>query len=332
MKQRVLKVVRITMAFALMAGLVVGLYPTTASAQSTANTLKITPVRTDVTINPGESKTVQTTVSNLTDDAITVRPSINDFVAGGENGEPALILDDTEYASRSLKRFVTPLDDITIAPHSAKTINVLITVPRDTRPGGYFGAVRFAPTAPDGGGQVNLSVRVASLILLTVAGKTEESMQLSDFLIQQAGQSGTNFRDGKDVQVTFRFQNDGDIQLGPIGYLVVKKGNDVAYETSFNNATPREVVLPDSARRWTLPIEKVDSFWHYTVTATFTYGSDNQTIEVTKDFWVIPWFVIIIAIASLVLVIGVIIGIIFFLRGRKRRMAHRHINGRRLRR
>lgn len=260
-------------------------YVQAASAQSTtsnsANTLKITPVRTDLQIEAGKSGKVDVTVTNLTDKQILVRPIENDFIQGDESGTPSLILDANEYApTHSLKRFMVPLKDVTIPAKQSKTVTVQINVPANAQAGGYFGALRFAPSTPDSGGQVNLSASVASLILLTVPGPVEEKLNLTDFSILQGGKASTDFRTPSDLKLSFRFENKGNIQLGPFGKISVKQGDKVVYDYDFNNKNPRDVILPDGARRWEVPLEKIGDFGHYTVNATFTYGSKNQSIDI----------------------------------------------------
>lgn len=300
---------------------------------NTANTLKISPVRSDIEVKAGESKTVQTRVTNLTDQPITVHPIENDFISGDERGTPAIILDEAKYApTHSLKRFMVPLDDVTIEAGKTETITVTINVPQNAQAGGYFGAVRFAPTSPDSGGQVNLSASAASLILLTVPGDLVEKLNMTDFSIMQYGVVGTNFSTSKDIMATVRFENKGGAQIGPFGKVSVKQGNKVIYDVDFNNKTPRDVVLPDGARRWDIPLKNIAGFGKYTVTATFTYGKDNQSTEVTKSFWVIPKEVIIAAIIGLVVLVGLIVVITILVRNRKqhtiRGFGSRH-NGRR---
>jgi hypothetical protein len=313
--------VRFVALLAVATGLLAAALPPVAQAQSnTANTLKVTPVRTDIQINPGESKTVQTTVSNLTGDAITVRPTSNDFVAGDESGTPSLILNENQFApSHSLKRFMGPLNDVTIPANGTVSIDVVITVPANATPAGYFGAVRFAPSTPDSGGQVNLSPSVASIILLTVPGPVTEKLSITDFTVQQGGRSNGIFYSDTGISASVRFKSESSIQLGPIGKVSVKKGDTVVYETDFNNKTPRDVILPDSARRWDIPLEKISGFGHYTVLATYTYGQTNQTIEATESFWVIPWLVIAIAGGVLLLIIAAIIITILTVKKRRNR-------------
>ena len=228
---------------------------------------------------------------------------------------------------------MTPLENVTIPAEKSKTIEVVISVPDNAQAGGYFGAVRFAPASPDGGGQVNLSASVASLILLTVPGDIVEQLQLTDFSILQNDRAVTNVSKPDNLKATVRFQNKGNVQIGPFGKISVKNGNEVVYSADFNNKDPRDVILPDSARRWDIPLEKIGTFGRYEINATLTYGQKNQTIEVTKVLWVIPPIAIVIAAISLVILIGLIILTIFLIRRSRRgpRIGRSHRGGYRIR-
>ena len=292
------------------------------SASESANALKISPVRTDVSMNPGEKKKVKITVTNPANFDVTVRPVQNDFIAGDENGTPALILDENEFApNHSLKRFMEPVENVTVPSRESKTVELGIAVPSGAEPGGYFGALRFAPVASADGGQVNLNTSVASIILLRVNGDVPEKLDMTDFEVRKDGKEGNFFMDGNNLSVFFRFKNEGGVQLGPIGKISVVKGNEVVYETDFNNKDQRDTVLPDSARRWNVGLEGIEGFGKYTVNTTFTYGSKNQTIEVVKSFWIVPVWVMIAAGIGLLLFIGLIIALVYYFRKRSRRMS-----------
>ncbi len=315
--------------------LAVGILSSPANAQSsktsTANTLKVSPVRTDVQIKAGTSGEVPITVTNLSNADILVAAIENDFVQGDENGTPSIILDANEYApTHSLKRFMSPISNVKVPANGSVIVKVKITVPSTAQAGGYFGALRFAPTTPDSGGQVNLSASVASLILLTVPGPVTEQLNLTSFDIQQGnGKAATDFRTPNDLKVVFRFENKGNIQEGPFGKISVTQGNKVIYDYDFNQDTPREVILPDGARKWEVPLKNIGEFGNYTVHATFTYGSTNKTIEVERSFWIIPTYMIIAAIAILVVLVAGIVFLIFWLKGRRKRAIRRHAGRRR---
>ncbi len=291
------------------------------STTNNAKTMKISPLRTDLSIAPGKTGVVTVKVTNLTKAPITLQAIQNDFVAGDENGTPALILDEDKYApTHSLKRFMVPLQNVTIPAEKTQEVKLTIKVPADANPGGYYGAVRFQPVNSGDSGQVNLNASAASLVLLTVPGDTVEKLILTDFNVMQGSKSDTIFQSANDLQLAFRLQNTGNIQEGPFGTITVKQGDEVIYSYDFNLDEPREMVLPDSARKWEVPLKNIGSFGNYTVTATLTYGKKNMTIEASKSFWVIPMYVIAIVIAGTLALIGLIVGIWLFLRSYKRRI------------
>lgn len=233
-----------------------------------------------------------------------------------EDGTPALVLEEDEFAPvHSLKRFMTPLENLSLPAGESATVGVVINVPDNAEAGGYFGALRFAPVSPDGGGQVNMNASVASLILLRVNGDVPERLTLTDFAVQKNGTTGTFFTDDQDLSLFTRFENEGGVQVGPIGKVSVTRGDDIVYETDFNDAAQREMVLPDSARRWNVSLGDLGGFGQYKVTATFTYGEDNQSIEATSTFWIVPWTIIIGAAVLLVLVVGLIVWLVYRRRG-----------------
>lgn len=292
--------------------------PSTLSQQ-----LKVSPVRTNVVVSPGSTGTVKVTVTNLTSSTLTVEPIENDFVAGGEEGQPALILDPNSYApSHSLKRFMVPLQNITLAPKASEQVTVSLTVPKTAQAGGYFGALRFTPLVAgvSGPSAVALGGSVASLILMTVPGPAVEQLTLTNFDVQQHGDTASNFRTSKDLSLLVRFQNKGNLQEAPFGQIYVQKGKKLLYTYNFNQQDPKAQILPDSARRWSAPLKGMGKFGKYTVGATFSYGTKGQTIEITKTIWIIPTVLIVSALGAILLLAAIVGGLYMFLKSYKRRI------------
>jgi hypothetical protein len=293
----------------------------TSAPVSTNQSLKVSPLRTDITIQPGTTGKVQTYVTNLTNASITIQPIENDFVAGDEEGNPAIILSPNSYApTHSLKRFMVPLQNVTIAAGVTQEVDLTIAVPKDAQAGGYFGAIRFAPATADADTSVDLNASVASLVLMTVPGPTVEQLTLTNFDVQQNGGSATNFRTPSNLSLFARFENKGNLQEAPFGQIYVQKGKEVVYTYNFNQAQPQDEILPDSARRWTVPIKGMGKFGKYTVGATFTYGTKGETIDITKTIWIIPTTYILAAVVIVVVLVIVVGGSWLFLRSYKRRI------------
>lgn len=290
------------------------------SGDNGGNSLKITPTRNDVRVERGETKNVTVSVENISDQRITLRAITNDFVAGGENGEANLVLDEDDYApTHSLKRFMQPIGDLTLNPRERKQVQVSVAVPESAQPGGYFGAVRFAPKAgPDG--QVAVSGSVASLILVKVPGDYVESVSLTQFSVLQDGKEKSRLTSGKNVTALVRLENKGGVQVEPFGGVFVTKDGKQVYSAKINDVVPAGSILPDSVRRWEVPLEKLDSFGKYTITMTVGYGESGETLTQERTIWVIPTIFIIIGLAALAIIIVVVVAIVLGLKGYKKKI------------
>lgn len=281
------------------ASLVIGLLaatPALAATSSTSTTsgngLKVSPVTTNLTMNPGDSQTLPIYVQNVTSSAITLQVLINDFTAAsGESGQPALLLDPTATApSHSLKKFVAPISDVSLNAGEQKIINVVITIPKGTSGGGYYGAIRFAPSTTSSNSNVTLSASVGSLILVKVTGTYKEQLLLDSFDVRANADASPQvvFTSGNNIVVAARFENKGDVQEQPFGKVLLKQGDHQLAAYELNNTTPRGNVLPDSIRKFTVKLDKVGFFGQYTVTAAFGYGSNGQLLQGSTTFYVVP--------------------------------------------
>lgn len=286
------------------------------------DSLKIAPLRSDVVAKPGS--TVKTTVyiQNLNPEPVTLKAINNDFIAGSsEDGSPSIILNENEYApTHSLKRFMQPITNVSVKAGERKAVDVVINVPSNAQSGGYYGAIRFAPTTSDGSGSVDVSGSVASLVLLTVPGNITENLTVKEFGVVQNGKSGGRFSSPDNLKAMVRLENKGNIQVAPFGDVSVLKGSKVVYSSKINDISPKGLVLPDSVRKFEVPLKNIGSFGKYKIVATVGYGTNGETLTIEKSIWVIPSSYIIAAVvAAVVLVIGVA-SIISGLQAYKRRI------------
>lgn len=284
------------------------------SAGVGGNGLKVSPVRSDLTINPGATQTITVYVQNVTSGPATLQVLVNDFVAGSnETGQPNLILDPKQSApAHGLKQFVAPVANVTLQAGEQKQVPVTITVPKTAAGGGYFGAVRFAPASSSSNQNVTLSASVGSLILVKVPGDVREQLSIASFDVRRDDTASsfftaTHYKDKngaqQPLQAVVRFQNEGNIQLEPFGKITLKKGSTTLATQEINNTDPRGNILPDSIRRFQVPLDKVGSLGKYTVQGNFGYGSSGQLLTASTTFYVVPFGLIAALIVVIVLVI-----------------------------
>ncbi|HET7320246.1 MAG TPA: DUF916 domain-containing protein [Candidatus Saccharimonadales bacterium] len=282
---------------------------TNTSGNNSGNGLRISPIRTDIVIEPGTTKTVTVTVQDVSPNSMTVQAVINDFVASNdESGSPRLLLNNQTAPSHSLKKLTGTLPNFSLQPNEQKDVTVTITVPKGYPGGGYYGAVRFVPAGTNPENTVSLSASVASLILVTIPGNYHEALSIASFDIEQSGHIHSVFSKPNGLVAAVRFQNSGDVQEQPFGKVLVKKGDKVISSAELNNSDPRANVLPDSIRKFTVPLKGIGSFGKYTVEANLGYAS-GQLLTAKTTFYVIPSALIlgvIIAILAIILLVVVI--------------------------
>ena len=277
-----------------------------------AQGIEVSPVRQDITINPGQSQTINIKVINVTANTEVLQGIVNDFVASSnETGQPSILVGANVYApSHSLKRFISPLPNITLAPGQEIQVPVTINVPKNAAGGGYYGVVRFGPAGTGSKDQtVTLAGSVGSLVLLTVPGDIKQQLSIASFDVESNGSPSTYFTSNKNINAVIRFQNEGNIQVAPFGKILLKSRSGKIIATfNVNNVTPPGNVLPNSIRRFSIPVSHLISFGIYTLEANFGYGTTGQPLSASTVFYVIPLTVIIGFLIFIVLILFLIFG------------------------
>jgi hypothetical protein len=294
------------------------------NAQTNSNTgsgLRISPVRSELVINPGETKTVDVYVTNVTDAPAKLKGILNDFGAGDdESGQPRIYLDENKSApSHGLKKYIKPIDEMQLASKEQRLVKVSISIPNDAAGGGYFGAVRFTPADSNNNENVSLSGSVGTLLLVTVPGDIVEKADIKSFNVarmneEKLGKASTFFTNGakdskgKGIQAVLRVENTGNVQVAPFGKAILKRSGKEIASYELNNVTPKGNVLPDSIRRFTIDLgDKTGSFGKYTLEGNFGYGSTGQLISASTSFYVVPLAYLLVIIGLVLILIAAIL-------------------------
>lgn len=285
------------------------IYASTNSSGLGGNGLKVSPVRTDLTINPGSTAIVNVLVKNITPYPSTLKVIINNFTARGETGTPALYLNNTGvYNPHSLTQFVSAIPNVSLSAQQTVDVKVKITIPTNTPGGGYYGAVRFAPANTSSNKSVSVSASVASLILVKVPGPNlKEQLTLSGFYAKQNNQSSSLFFSNNNINLIAKFNNTGNVQEQPFGKIIVKNINGrVILTKSLNNVNPPGNVLPNSIRAFSIPLNDLSNFGKYTVYGNFGYGSTGQLLSAQTTFYVIaPWIIVLVVAIVIIIVLAI---------------------------
>jgi len=265
--------------------------PATKAPVGQGNGLKISPVRTDLTIEKGGSRQVQLYVENVTAFPMNLKGVTNDFVASDdESGEPRIILDNDKSAPEdSFKSLISSLPSVSLQPQERKLVNITLAVPKTAASGGYYGAVRFIPDNGPGDKNLSLNASVGSIFLITVPGNLIEQLKIESFDVLHNNSAGVLFNSGP-VSIQTRFRNFGNVHVQPFGHIEVKDFRGHVIQTiEINSTQPRGNVLPNSIRKFINPVTATKLFGRYTVQGSFGYGDQGGLLLAKKTFYVIPY-------------------------------------------
>ncbi|MEK7076996.1 MAG: hypothetical protein AAB967_02075, partial [Patescibacteria group bacterium] len=204
----------------------------TAFGYSAVGSVTVNPSKLEMSGRPGEMIQREFTVSNQTVENLTftlrfenlAAPSNPlDGVALAEDGLPLFPL--TPYLS-------APERDFTLSPGEKKIVPVIIHLPDNLSPGGFYAAAVFSIAGADSpilDAPTHVVTRLAPLIFLRVAGEVVEKGELLDFNLLSR-----HFRFAPSTPTFYlTYRNTGAIYLNPYGLIEVK-----------NKITGRKVVLP----------------------------------------------------------------------------------------
>jgi hypothetical protein len=280
--------------------------PLKALAQTnTGQGLEISPPLINLKADPGQVLHAKMGVRNVTTQTVAVKAQYDDFVAGGEEGQPKLLLDGSEKSPYSIKDWLsTPANEVLI-PQQQKIIDITVTVPKDASPGGHYGVVRFTALPPDATDtSVSLSASIGSLILVNVSGAVTEKASIVELSASQHGKKRSLFEYGP-ITISTRVSNGGNIHLQPTGRIRVTNmfGSQAgSFEVNPNKGN----VLPQSIRRFDQVLNRKLLFGRYKIQADLVYGTDKKIISSSATFWVIPYKLIVLVVTGLALLVFLI--------------------------
>lgn len=272
--------------------------------------IKITPVRTEEIVDPGESFKGELKVLNDSNENKTFYAYLRDFKAEGELGRVKLIAPGSPEESSFLASWIDITGEgINFAPGEEKTIPFTINVPKNAGPGGHYGAILFGTTPPklnletgDKGAGMAVAQQTGSLILLHVSGNVIEEARIREFTTDKRVY-GTPF----DVNFIIRIENLGNVHVKPHGLISIE--NMFGKEVSVLRVNDEGGnVLPKTIRRFEYGWSDIMGFGRYKAKLGMTYGTSGdkggagkQTLYTEIYFWIVPWRIVIPIILGLLL-------------------------------
>lgn len=280
-----------------------------------SHALTVSPAKIEIAADPGSTVTGEISLYNEQGEAKMFYTSFENFESRGDTGAPYFI-----GAEEGLATWINADADVVLAAGERSVVPYSITIPDDTKPGGYFAAIFFGtqPPATAGGGEVSVGGKIGILVLLSVSGEIEDKAGINSFTT--AGER--RMFSSLPVAFEYVFNNTGGDRIVPRGEITIKNTFRVVSETLIANEH-KGSVLPNSTRRfttvWTEDATKEDKgflgtvvaqlkdfrFGWYTANLSMVYGESAQLVAASYSFFIIPW--------QLLLLVVLIVAVVWFL-------------------
>lgn len=286
--------------------------------------IKISPVKFEKTVFPGEIISEIFKVTNESDNPREMRIFIKDFIAGDELGKPKL-LDPGEGEGYFLSSWIrASAESYIFEPREEKVIDFKVEVPANAGPGGYFGAIIIGTVAKsaevqseDKGAAIATSHQAAALLLYRVAGDADERALVKDFKSIKPVY-GAPFK----VDFLTRIESLGNVHIKPAGMIeVFNMFGEKKAAIPFNDKGAN--ILPNSVRRFENGWSGKFGFGKYRANLILSYGlsvqdggSGKKTLDSVSYFWVIPWKVLVPSLIGLISLVILLIAIMRFYRNK----------------
>ncbi len=282
----------------------------------------LTPVRFELSANPGETLSGEILLTNETVNTETFYLSYSNFEAQGESGTPAFVKPDEGLGTW----IQTEKDSFTVEAGKQELVPFKINIPQNAEPGGHFAVVFFGTSRNDDSGTVGVGSQTGTLVLLSVKGDVKEDAGLLDFFTKDK----VFWYKTLPVSFEYRFRNDGGDRVKPQGEIVLR--NTLFLPTERLDANKVEGnVLPGSTRKFKVdwinferPIDYIvpegvfNKFWDnvvyewknfalglYSANLNIDFGTNGEKANKTVFFFVFPWeLTIVLIIAILIIFFG----------------------------
>ncbi len=275
-----------------------------------ARALTLSPVRLELTADPGQSINGTFELYNDEGASKTFYSSFENFEAQGESGTPHFT-----PGTEGLATWLEAPRQVTLAAAERKMLHFSVAVPKDADPGGHFAAIFWTASPPPapGSGQVALGAKVGILVLLNVTGSVKEV----DGLLGFGTTTGQKFFTALPVNFYYRFHNGGGDRVQPLGQIEVTNmfgGTAVRLDANPGQGN----VLPNSVRRFEVAwsashpaaggsgfFAAVSREWHnfafgwYTAHLNLSYGTRGETVSSAYNLFLIPWQLLLVALIVL---------------------------------
>jgi len=184
----------------------------------------VRPLRTEVSIKPGETKTAILEVINRNEKETVFEAVLEPITAADEAGYPIIGAESNLAPEQNVVSWIKFAEEkqVTVPGNDKKSVEIFITAPANAEPGGHYAAIYYQPIISEEKNVqgVKIQTRVASLILVTVEGAINKEGELTSFSLNK------ELYFDQPINFNVSFKNTGTIHLKPQGRITLFDENN----------------------------------------------------------------------------------------------------------
>lgn len=251
----------------------------------------VRPVKTEVTIAPGEEKRVLFRVSNGTPSPVHVSVSFDDVAPVAQMSavdDPIKILEGGRgvYSLKDFLNTETPSFDLLTG--SEREVSVTLHIPKDAEPGGRYGSAifHFSPIASPSGVSANVALesRIAALLFVRISGNVQEEGKLVAFGLFNNAQTTMPPSQSAPLRIQVAYENTGAVHVNPYGRITIRS----FFGDTFTLPIDPYAVLPGATRMREIDYAQSLSPGLYRAHLELNRGYEDIVDEQEVQFWVLP--------------------------------------------
>ena len=280
--------------------LLLGLTITGTVFAQAVRTITVIPPTIEQKLNPGQYAEGTLKVVNQTDQPVTFRATVQDYIVDNNEGVPHLLPPGTLSGKYSAAAWigVSP-ETFTLASGQKQELSYYMQVPSNGRPGGHYAAVIYTPvqSAAQQASGASVNAQVGTLFYITVNGPITESASITKFITDK-------FHEFGPINIQTEIQNNGDLHIKPLGAIVLY---DMFGRRSDISGLSEVNIFPGGVtRNYANRIGQNIMIGPYTAKLLASYGvNNNLPLSASISFFVFPWRI---AIVIILLIVAAVLG------------------------
>ncbi len=252
----------------------------------------VSPVKEELSLLPGEEKTVTVTLSNGTPYPLTVSASYEDIASQAQllpQDNPVKLVGLSGKAD-SLKGSIDfPQKSFDLLSGKMIQIPIKVRLSKTTPPGGLYGSIIWSFKVATNRGEaapanVALESRIASLFFVRVLGEVKEEGKIASFGLFNEEKVIAQPSSSTPLQLQVAFENTGNVHLNPYGRITI---SGMLTEPRVLIVDPW-VVLPGAVRTREVNLLQHLNPGFYHAQIELNRGYNNIVDERDVTFWVLP--------------------------------------------